>query len=227
VPRLAGSDNLAFLDGYLFRVLVQILKSEGAEASGLYDFYKARVEQVGSALSHYDRMLIDYIVARFDKQNRRIVHAGTGVGTLPSALAMAGYAVAGIEQDAPRFRAADRIRAALKEAWPSAAARYELISGQFPAAVLQTPWMAQETVLIFTNCGAGWPEDLTAQIIASLPAYGDVLLDARLFGNVRESPAERQRLVDSMEAQGLAANPIAESPPDAFYYHLQPRHAGR
>ena len=40
-----GPEELTFLDGYLFRVMVGILKSEGADASGLYDFYKARIEQ--------------------------------------------------------------------------------------------------------------------------------------------------------------------------------------
>lgn len=224
---LAGSDKLAFLDGYLFRVMVDMLQSEGPEASGLYDFYKARIEQVGSALSHYDRMLVDYVSARFDRRVRPIVHAGSGLGTLASALALAGYAVAGVEQDAPRFRSARRVRAALGEAWPDAAALYELISGEFPTVVAGTQWMGRQTILIFTNCGATWTEDLSSRIIASLPRFGDVILDARLFGSVRDSPSEREALLDRLRAQGLTATPITETPSDAFYYHLQHRNGGQ
>lgn len=202
---------------------MSILKLEGADTSGLYDFYKVRIEQVGSALSEYDRMLLDYVHARFDRQNRRIVHAGTGLGTLPSALAMMGYTVAGVEQDARRFRAADQVRAALAEAWPSTAERYVLVPGQFPTVLAETPWIAPETILIFTNCGGSWPEDLTERVITSFAGFGDILLDTRLFGNVRNTPAEREMLANRFEAQGLMLTPIPESPPGAFYHHLQPR----
>src|SRR5262245_48247996 len=98
--------------------MVDMLRSDGAEASGMYEFYKARVERVGSALSDYDRMLFNYVFANFDRRSRHVVHAGTGLGTLASALAMAGYTVAGIEQDPPRFRAASRVRATLGDIWP-------------------------------------------------------------------------------------------------------------
>jgi hypothetical protein len=219
----AGSDKLAFLDGYLFRVIVDILKSEGAEASGLYDFYKARVEQVGTALSHYDRMLFDYVLSRFDRQSRRILHAGSGLGTLASALAMAGYRIAGVEQDEPRLRSAHRVRAALAEAWPAAVDQYDLIGGEFPTIVANTHWMTQETVLVFTNCGATWTEELFTRILKSLPSFGDIILDARLFGDIRESPTERGALLERMESQGLRATLMAETPADAFYYHLTHR----
>lgn len=218
-----GPDNLAFLDGYLFRIMVQILRSEGPEASGFYEYYQARVDQVGSALSHYDRMLFDYVRSRFDRKSRYILHAGTGLGTLPSALAMAGYAVAGVEQDGARFRAAGRVRAALREAWPAAAARYELIHGEYPAVVCDTPWLTPDTILIFTNCGATWPEQLFEHILASLSACGDVVLDARLFGHVRNTAEERQALIARIEAVGMVGTRIEESPSDAFYYHFRPR----
>jgi hypothetical protein len=221
VPRVPAIDKLDFLDGYLFRVMVTMLRSEGADTSGLYDFYKARIEQAKCALSHYDRMLVEYVSSRFDRTERCIVHAGTGLGTLPSALSVAGYKVVGIEQDARRFQAASRVRGALTEAWPDNADRYNLLSGQFPAVLDGTSWISARTVLIFTNCGSGWPEELTRQIIALLPACGDVLLDTRLFGKVRETAEERQALLDRLQRHGLFAVPIAQSPPDAFYCHLK------
>jgi len=223
VPHQTGSDNLDFLDGYLFRTMVQILNSEGADPAGFYNYYKARVEQVGTALSPYDRMLVDYVDAKFDRQNRRIVHGGTGLGTLPCALAFSGYTVAGVEQDMARLRTAGRVHGALAEAWPAAAERYVLIGGEFPTVLADTPWMTPETVLIFTNCVATWSEDLAARLMASLSTCGDVILDVRLFGQSRDTPEERQMLIGQFEAQGLVALPIAESTPGAFYYHLQPR----
>lgn len=218
-----GPDKLSFLDGYLFRTMVQILRAEGEEASGFYDYYGVRVEQAGSALSHYDRMLFDYVRERFDRHDRRILHAGTGLGTLPSALAMAGYSVAGVEQDGPRFRSATRIHAALAEAWPAVTEKYELVHGEYPTVMAGTPWLAPETVLIFTNCGASWPDDLFRRVLASLRSCGDVILDARLFGEVRNTPEERQELLARIEAEGLQATAIGQSPPDAFYHHLRPQ----
>lgn len=221
----AGSGDLTFLDGYLFRVMVQILKSEGVNESGLYNYYRARVEEVGFALSHYDRMLVDYVQARFDRQSRRIVHAGTGLGTLPCALAFTGYTVAALEQDAGRIRAAGQVHAALAEAWPAAAERYTLIGDAFPTVLDGTPWLAPTTVLIFTNCVTTWSDELRARIMASLKTCGDVILDTRLFGEMRDTPEQRQAFIGQLEGQGIAATPIAESPPDAFYYHFKPAHA--
>lgn len=220
-----GSINLDFLDGYLFRVMVDILKTHGPQA-GLYNYYEARVHG-HRALSDYDRMIFGYALKHFDRQTRRVVHAGIGIGTLASALAIAGFRVAGIEHDVARFGAATQVHNALVQAWPEVADRYRLKSGGFPAVVEDTPWIAPEAVLVFTNCGAGWSEELTTQIIESLPRFGDVIFDARLFGVARDLPAERQELLDRIEAQGLVIRPITESPPGAFYHHLQPKNGTR
>lgn len=215
------TDNLAFLDGYLFRVMVDLLKSEGAEASGLYDYYRARIERERRALSDYDQALFGFTLTNFDRRTRRIVHAGIGIGTLACALAAAGYTVAGIERERQRFAAAGTVRSALIDAWPDAAERYTLMDGEFPAAVAETPWIGPETILIFSNCVAGWSDELTAAAIALFAACGDVVLDVRLFGNLRELPAERQKLLDRIEAQGLSATAITAMPHDAFYYHVR------
>jgi hypothetical protein len=213
-------ENLAFLDGYLYRVLVKILRSGDIETTGLYDFYLYRIEQCGVALSNYDKVLIGHALANFAPQARRVVHAGIGLGTLASALVVAGYKVAGIERDPRRFRAASSVRAALADAWPGAAERYELIEGEFPTALDNTSWVARDAVLIFTNCGAGWTDELTERIIASFPNYGDVILDTRLFGNTRDLPAEREQLLERIAPRALAAQPI-DAAPNAFYYHMR------
>lgn len=221
MSRQIGQRNLDFLDGYLFRVMVDVLSSDGAGA-GLYNYYEARIKSGRCALSDYDRMLFDYALTHLDPKRRRIVHAGIGIGTLTSALAVAGYQVAGIEQDGQRFRVASRIRDTLVDAWPDVAERYELFSGGFPAVIESTPWTASGSVLVFTNCGAGWSEELTTSIITAMTRFGDTILDARLFGRVREAPTERQELISRIEGHGLTATPITESTPSTFYFHIRP-----
>ncbi|MBV8186560.1 MAG: hypothetical protein JO339_04915, partial [Alphaproteobacteria bacterium] len=73
-----------------------------------------------------------------------------------------------------------------------------------------------------TNCGATWSEELLAKSIASFSSVGDVLLDARLFGKVRDDHRERDTLINFMKVHGLSATPLAESTPNTFYYHLRP-----
>ena len=224
---LAKSGDLALLDKHLFRIMTGMLRSDGPEASGLYAYYEARIEQRRGALSDYDHMLFDYVSTHFDRESRQIVHAGIGLGTLACALSAAGYRVSGIESDAPRFRAANRLRNALSAGWPAATERYDLVEGLFPGVVEGTHLASPKSVLIFTNFVTTWPEGFHETAIASLQAFGDVILDARLFGSIRDTPEERQALIDHIEAQGLVATPINESPPMAFYYHLRPRRPAR
>ncbi len=221
-PLATTTRNLSFLDGYLYRVMVDLLKSEGASA-GLYAFYEDRIENEGRALSLYDRAIFDYVLANFDLVGRQIVHAGIGLGTLALALATAGYRVTGIEQDEQRFRIATRVQGAVRDAWPSVAERYAIVAGEFPTVLGGTALLGPDTVLIFTNCGATWPEELTARVIASLASCGDVILDTRLFGQVRNSPDERRQLLDRLRTQGMAAVPIPTSPPDSYYHHVKKR----
>lgn len=216
---LVGAEKLSFLDGYLYRVMVDMMLSAGPEASGLYDFYRARIEQEGTALSGYDRILFEYVRSRFDPAGRRVVHAGIGLGTLACALAMGGFTIGGLERDGRRLEAARRIHRALADIWPSVAGRYHLVDGTFPTVLFGTPWIAPQTLLIFTNCGSDWTQEFTDSVIATFPRLGDVILDARLFGVVRDLPEQRRALIDRIESQGLTATPIPETHRLGAYYH--------
>jgi hypothetical protein len=214
--------QLPFLNGYLFREMVSMLRAGGPESTGLYSYYKARIEREQSALSGYDLILYSYMLERFSREDRQIVHAGIGLGTLASALAQGGFMVVGIESDERRFQAANRLRAALLEAWPCAADRYTLIFGEFPGVLDDTDWTTTKSILVFTNCGAGWSDQLTANIISQFSLFGDVILDSRLFGRVRDEAEERDTLMRQIEEAGLVAIPIPETAAlGAFYYHLQ------
>jgi hypothetical protein len=218
--------TLSFLDGYLYRVMIEMLRSEGTKESGLYEFYQARIEQERHALSGYDRILVDYLLTNFDAGKHRVVHAGIGVGTLTCALAVAGFRIAGLERDRGRTIAASRVRSAVLERWPAVEERYQLMPASFPEAVIGTDWIGDRTVLVFTNCGSDWPEELVDSIIDLFPGVGGAILDARLFGKIRNSEEERQALVARIQGRGLAAKPLPETNRlGAYYFHFQ-RQAG-
>lgn len=125
----SGTSNLAFLDGYLVRIMVDMLKLEGPDA-GLFGYYVGRIEG-GCAFSHPDRILLSkFRLAHFDRQKRCVVHAGIGLGTLTAALAVAGYTVAGVEWEGARRQAADRVRDSLIQEWPPVAENYKLMGGR-------------------------------------------------------------------------------------------------
>lgn len=220
---MADLDHLAFLDGYLFRTLVDILHSEDPSESGLYYYYQFRIENQRIALSAYDHALARYVSDQFPDNSRPIVHAGTGLGTLPCALATLGYRVAGVEQNEKRLKAAKRVHAALAQAWPEDAGRYELIAGQFPDVLEGTSWMKPQTILIFTNCISSWSEEQTARAIASFGNCGDVLLDTLTFGNLRGEEREQQILITQIEAQGFTVAPMSNRPPYTFFCHVRAR----
>jgi len=216
---MVDREVLSFLDGYMYRVLLDMLRSAGAEESGLYDFYKARLELERHALTGYDCFLLEYLVAHFDRGSRSVVHAGIGVGTLTTALAVAGFGVTGLERDRKRYLAASRVRAAVCYIWSDVAGRYRLIEGTFPAAVLDTPSVSENSILVFTNCGADWSSSFTNSIIDLFSRFGDVLLDTRLFGTVRNAPEERDALIDAIRQRGLTVTALPETQQLGAYYH--------
>ena len=64
-------EKLAFIDGYLFRVMLELLITEGLEASGFYPYYERRVQEEQKALSWYDEELVGYITKSFDGEKRK------------------------------------------------------------------------------------------------------------------------------------------------------------
>lgn len=195
---LGPSVNLDFLDGYLFRLLQEIAGARGLEASGLYGYYGTRIEQKIGGLIEYEERLAQYLLASF--RNRRVVHAGIGIGTLTCALACNGMTVAGIESIAQRIETARQIRAAIVEIWPEVGDRYQIIEGFYPEALAGSAWLDSNAILVFTNVGAGWNDAALNAVIQSMPKFEQVFLDLRLFGSVRETDKDRAVLFDRIAA---------------------------
>ena len=189
---LAPSVNLDFLDGYLLRLLQEISADKGIEESGFGAYYQARIQQRIGGLIEYEGSLARYLLANF--KDRQVVHAGIGIGTLACALACNGMTVTGVESYAARVESARRIRAALVDIWPEIDRRYEIVQGLYPDALTEMNCFGANSILVFTNVAAGWDENALASVIRSMNQFGEVFLDLRLFGSVREQEEERTLL---------------------------------
>ena len=199
---LAPPVSLDFLDGYLFRLLQEILAERGAEKSGFFDYYATRVTGKLGGLMEYEERLARYLLAIF--AGHHVVHAGTGVGTLPCALACNGMTVTAIEGLHARVESAQRLRCAIVEIWPEVGQRYDIIEGTFPEA-LPTTQCGPETILVFTNVASAWNEQQETSIIQSMQRFGQAVLDLRLFGHVRNDEADRKELFSRIAATARSA----------------------
>lgn len=191
---LSPTVKLDFIDGYLFRLLQEIAAEKGYEASGFLGYYQARVDGRMGGLLEYEEKLAVHLLSAF--KNRKLVHAGIGIGTLACALASNGMHVLGIESFPERVVSARRIRDCLVQTWPEVASRYEIVEGRYPDVLAGSDWIGRNTILVFTNVGAGWNEDALDAIIKSFPNFGEVFLDLRLFGSMRAQEEERQSLYE-------------------------------
>lgn len=205
--------DLDFIDGYLFRLMQEIVERRGLWLSGFRSYYGARLERRVGGLSEYDAALARLLVERY--AGRRIVHAGIGIGTLACALACSGMTVLGIETMALRVRSARRLRAAIVKTWPAVEGRYRILHGRFPAALTRPGWRTPavgfdpEAVLVFTNV-AEWGPAQQAEVLAVLPRFAEVLLDLRLFGITREEEADRMALFDRLAGMARSAERLPQ-----------------
>ena len=215
---LAPSVSLDFLDGYLFRLLQEIAAQEGLEKSGLLNYYGSRIANRIGGLIEYEEGLARYLLNEYP--GYRVVHAGMGVGTLACALACNGMTVAGVEAYGERVRSARRLRSALVEVWPEVADRYQIVEGSYPQALMgipkagwrpwrrsspANPWLDVNAILVFTNVVSTWSDETQAAIFDSMPRFGEVILDLRLFGIQRDDDTERLALFDRIAESARSA----------------------
>jgi hypothetical protein len=217
------SVNLDFLDGYLFRLLQEIATRDGLERSGFLTYYGYRIANKIGGLIEYEECLARYLLAGYS--DRRVVHAGMGLGTLACALACNGMTVTGVESHPNRVKSARLLRSALIEIWPEVADRYHIMEGFYPQvltgkpASCLLPWrwiippgpsLDPNAILIFTNVVTTWSDVAMASIIDSMPRFSEVFLDLKLFGTMREEDAERTALFDRIAASARSAERLPE-----------------
>jgi hypothetical protein len=194
-PNYASAD---FLDGYLYRLIQEVRDEHGIEDSGLLNYYGQRIAAHLGGLAEYEQALGLHLLSAF--KERPVVHAGIGVGTLASFLAVNGMRIAGVEASAKRIALAKEIRSALIRAWPEVEDRYEILGGFYPNALEGTSWPPPHSILLFTNAAFTWTTEQTDAIIRSMRQYDDVFLNLRLFGSLRPEDADRTELFDRLAA---------------------------
>ncbi|MEI7875672.1 MAG: hypothetical protein WCK95_26345 [Alphaproteobacteria bacterium] len=211
------------------------MSKHGLEDSGFENYYGSRIAEKIGGLIEYEERLARYLLKGYP--GRRVVHAGIGVGVLACVLACNGMTVAGVEYYPKRVASAHHLRTALIGIWPEVEARYEIIEGSYPGALMEraktapptsrflprwrtpkpaagpsipSPWFDSNAILIFTNVASGWSDDKLASIIGSLPRFAEVLLDLRLFGAIRDEEQDRTALFDRIAATARSAERLRE-----------------
>jgi hypothetical protein len=202
-----GKINIDFLDGYILCMINDIATGEGVTASGLFDFYAARISNRCGGLSEYDEKIVDYILAHC--RGQKIVEVGAGIGTLSIALALNGVTVLAVEYNLLRARIANRLRAALLGPFPELGPRYEIVFGPYPEMLEGTNWYGPDVTVVFTNLVGGWDDERTSLAIEHSRACGEAILDLRLFGISREDPSDRQALFDRIASQAKKAERLS------------------
>ncbi len=177
----------------------------GPTSGGLENYYSYRVRR-GQGLVRYERFWIQRL-----QNERRVFHAGIGLGPLLAGLARAGVEGVGFESDIPRYLAAEAMRAALNPDHP-----YEIRLDNYPAGLLAADRCGDAT-LLFTNVGSGWTEVQLEEVIGSMHRFARAIFDLRLFGWPRESAPERAALAAQVEDAAFALSPIDTGQGGDFY----------
>jgi len=206
-----GKIGIDFLDGYIFSEMNDLLMSEGMDASGLYRYYTMRLDGRLGGILEYEHDLANYVIEHC--QGRRIVEIGAGLGELPIILALNGMKSAGVEFNEGRQRAGRRVRERAVNCFPEVGEHYEFIAGGYPEALVDTAWTGPDVTLLFTNVIASWDRARTEAIDAFFPQVGEVILELRMFGVLRDEEAARQQLFDEIARYAKSAERLPELSP--------------
>ena len=209
-----------FYSGYLLHFITHVLEEQAPEQSGLSDYYASRVRN-HAGLSALEVAVARYIVRNFDTDKRRIIEIGIGIGSLTAYLAVLGYQVTGFEDDAKRVALARRWRGSVKAVWPESGSRYILVNGSFPAAVDELGIIGKDSLLLFSNRVDTWPDGTEAAMLEVFPKVGDVILDLRKFGHLRDLESEREDLLQRVTRAGARNILQVPGPGEAFYHHFK------
>jgi hypothetical protein len=209
-----GKVGIDFLDGFIHSAMNELLMSGGIDSSGLYRYYVDRIENRIGGILEYERDLADYVIKHC--QGQRIVEVGTGLGELPIILALNGVTAAGVEKERRRQMAATHVRDRLLNCFSELDERYEFIAGEFPDALADSTWIGPGVTLLFTNV-VGWDQNRAERINAFLPRVGEVILELRMFGILRDTEAERQDLFDCVAASAKSAERLPALSPGTYF----------
>lgn len=169
---------MADLEDRFLGFLRKRIAEMGVEGSGAGEDYQLRAQR-GEAFTDAERVVMRDVLAL---RPSRVLHVGTGMGAVAAALAQSGVPVTGYEVDDARFAAAEALRETL-------ALRYGLENAPYP-----DDDDGQGGLLLVSGLRADWNRRQEAAVIETFGAFDVVIVDLRLFGSVRDAPAERDDL---------------------------------
>ena len=197
-PALLDIDHL---DSTVLEFLADRIARLGVEGSGAGEYYEIRV-RIGCGLISYERPLLEHLRTR-----PRVFHVGIGFGTLTAALSACGVPCIGFECHPLRVAGALELSALMGS--------YEIREGLFPDT-LKPDEESHAATLLFTNLGAGADGAAQRAMIDTFPRFSSVILDLRLFGEVRDDPDARAQLRAEIESRGFVGRDIPTWPQNFF-----------
>ncbi len=201
-------DDLARLDREVMAFILAREASMGLADGGLEAYYGNRA-RAGRGLAPHERFWIGRL-----QGERRVFHAGIGLGPVLAGLARAGVEGVGFEMWPPRYRAAQALREALG---PNLG--YDIRQSNYPEG-LRAGDRCGDATLLFTNVGAGWTEQQLDEVISTMHRFAQTFLDLRLFGWRRESEQERADLATRVEDAAFTVTPVDTGGRQTFYVRV-------
>ena len=166
-----------------------------AEVVGEDNYYIGRVQN-GNAIAAQEAQIARYIHDTFPK-DIRIAEVGCGFGQLCMLLGALNFkSVTGIEGDAPRFTGSLHMLKHITEE-----GRWSTLGVQFLGGYYPTDFKPEVDVLcafnVVNSFWATWPIPEEEKFKTAL-SQDNCIIDVRLWGVVRETPAEHTALIDTI-----------------------------
>ncbi|WP_422002538.1 hypothetical protein [Reyranella sp.] len=181
------------------QVLGERIKLLGVDRSGAYEHYNLQLAS-GFPIPVGERAILDLVRTRYSFL-RSYHEIGSGLGTLPLMLAHDGFASVGIERDERRHLTATAILRELSADLPHIESNCRLLGAPFPDAVNDLD--VSHSMAILTDFVASQTSVEYVRLCRGLAQYRYVLLDLQRFCTKRNTPLEREKLVEEFRSYGL------------------------
>lgn len=197
-PSVARDEDAAtILTDLLLPVMRYRIARWGVDASGAYEFYRARLE-TGRVFCQYETDLVRSIRTQLPQLDE-IHEAGCGWGQFIFLLAWSGYRAAGFEMDERRFDGAQYFHRILADIDDATASRARIYNEFFPP--LRRP-TSPNSLVVTTNIVISDPQFVEEQVLWSLRRYHYAVVNIDRFCYKRQ-PEDRPAFLSRVEQIGL------------------------
>jgi hypothetical protein len=205
------------VNAMLIEVLKARLDTMGEKESGLYYFYKARLDRK-ELFPPQERKLIDVVIERFD-QSWTVHDIGAGIGTMALGFAIKGHDSYAIERDRRRAAAMAAMKKALCGDFPAISMRFHILNVAFPSHVVAEAVVPNRTLGIVSNLVGTSSQQEQGNFLATLVRYPAAIVDVQRFGIARPQEREWKEVVRRLEQlSGEAWELVSDSGAQGKYF---------